>query len=87
MSGHISCYSIVLPTSVLLKFRRVKPNMKRRLSVEVHPFFPGEISVKFLGAFTKSRKATLSFVMFVRPHGTTRLTLDGFSWNLIFENF
>ena len=23
----------------------------------------------------------------VRPHGPTRLSLDGFSWNLIFENF
>jgi len=23
----------------------------------------------------------------IRPHGTTRLSLDGFSWNLIFEYF
>ena len=23
----------------------------------------------------------------VRPHGTTRLPMDGFSWNLIFEDF
>jgi hypothetical protein len=33
------------------------------------------------------RKATICFVMSVRPsvrpHGTTRLPLDGFSWNLI----
>ena len=41
----------------------------------------------FLGAFAKLRKATVSFVMSVRPHGTTRLPLDGFSWNLIFEDF
>jgi hypothetical protein len=31
------------------------------------------------------RKATVSFVMSRRPDGTTRLSLDGFSWNLIFE--
>jgi len=52
----------------------------------------------FLDAFTKLRKATTSVVMSVclsvllsvpsvRPHGTTRLLLDGFSWNLIFEVF
>jgi hypothetical protein len=32
----------------------------------------------FLGAFAKLRKATVSFVMSVCPHGTTRLSLDGF---------
>jgi len=40
--------------------------------------------------FTKLRKATISFVMSVRPsvctHGTTRLPPDGFSWNFIFKN-
>jgi hypothetical protein len=38
-----------------------------------------------------SRKAPINFVMFVcpsvLPHGTTRNSLDGFSWNLIFEYF
>jgi len=29
----------------------------------------------------------MSFVMSVRPLGTTRLPLDGFSWNLILEHF
>jgi hypothetical protein len=37
----------------------------------------------FLGAFAKLRRATIRFVMSVRPsicpHGTTRLPLDGFS--------
>ena len=33
----------------------------------------------FLGAFAKLRKATVSFVMSVRPHGTTRLPMGGFS--------
>jgi hypothetical protein len=32
-----------------------------------------------LGAFAKLQKATISYVMSVCPHGTTRLPLDGFS--------
>jgi hypothetical protein len=40
-----------------------------------------------LGTFEKLRNATISFVMSVCPHGTTRLPLDGFGWNLIFEKF
>jgi len=44
-----------------------------------------------LEAFTKSRKATVSFGLSlcpsVCPHGKTRLSLDGFSSNLIFEYF
>jgi hypothetical protein len=47
-----------------------------------------------LDAFAK-RRATVTFVMFVcmyvcpfvRPHGTSRLQLDKFSWNFIFESF
>jgi hypothetical protein len=42
-----------------------------------------------LGAFAKLRKATIRFVMSVCPSvsplGTTRILLDGFSWNFIFE--
>jgi len=41
----------------------------------------------FLGAFAKLRKASISFIMSVRPHGSTRLPLDGFSRNFIFEVF
>jgi hypothetical protein len=41
----------------------------------------------FLGAFAKFRKATISFVVSVRSHGTCRLKLDGFLWNLVFEGF
>jgi hypothetical protein len=44
-----------------------------------------------LGAFAELRQATISIVMSVCPtvhrHGATRLTLDGFSFNLIFEYF
>ena len=40
-------------------------------------------TVEFLGAFAELRKATIIFVMSVRPsvrpHGTTRLPLDVFS--------
>ena len=45
-------------------------------------FVPSEI-LSFLDAFAKLRKASVIFVMSVcpsdRPHGTTRLLLDGFS--------
>ena len=48
----------------------------------------------FLRAFAKLRKATISFVMSVRPslpsvcpHGTTGLQLDGFSLNVMLEYF
>jgi hypothetical protein len=44
-----------------------------------------------LEEFAKLRKSTLCYVMSlrlsVRPHGTNRLPLDGFSWNLIFGEF
>jgi hypothetical protein len=50
---------------------------------------------KILDTFVKLRKVTISFVMSVCPsfhpsacpHGTTRLPMDRFSWNLIFEDF
>jgi len=42
-----------------------------------------------LGAFGKLRRATISLVMSVRPSVCLlviiRLSLDGFSWNLIFQ--
>jgi hypothetical protein len=34
-----------------------------------------------------SHKATLSFIMSAHSHGTTKLPLDRFSWNMIFEYF
>jgi hypothetical protein len=40
----------------------------------------------FSGAFPELRKATISFTS-VCPNGTTRLPLDGFCLNLIFEFF
>ena len=42
---------------------------------------------QFLGAFTKLRKATIIFVMSVRPFVPPRGTMDRFSLNLIFEHF
>ena len=42
----------------------------------------------FLGAFAKLRKAAIaSSYLSVCPRGTTRPTLDGVLWNLIFEDF
>ena len=47
--------------------------------------------VSFLGTLAKLRKVTISVVMSVclsvRPHGTTRFSLDGFSLNFIFEYY
>jgi hypothetical protein len=40
-----------------------------------------------LGAFAKLRKAPVSSITSVRPRGTTPLPLDGFSWNLVLEDF
>jgi len=40
-----------------------------------------------LGAFAKLRIANIGFVMSVCLHGITRLSLDGFLWNLVFEYY
>ena len=47
------------------------------------------ISFHFEALFVKLRKATISSssCLSARPHGTTGLPLDGFSWNFIFEYF
>jgi hypothetical protein len=45
----------------------------------------------FLGLFAKLRRANISFVMSlcpsVRPRGTTRLPLDGYSCNLVLDQY
>ena len=41
----------------------------------------------FLGEFAKLQKATLRFVVPVRPYGTARLPLNGCSWNLKIHYF
>jgi hypothetical protein len=46
--------------------------------------------LSFLGVFTKLRKATISFVVSVRPSGTIWLPVEGILWNdilLFFRNF
>ena len=48
------------------------------------------ISVSFCGRFRKiaEKKTQMRHIyQSICSHGTTRLPLDGFSWNLIFENF
>ena len=42
--------------------------------------------VKFLDTFATLRKVNIRFVMSVLTSRTTRLSMDGFSWNLIFED-
>jgi len=63
--------------------------------------FPPDLNIcsipvfHFLGAFANWRKGNICFVTCIRqsihlsvsPHGTTRLPLDGFSWNLVFKYF
>jgi hypothetical protein len=48
---------------------------------------PCSCASQFLGAFAKLWNSNVNFVMSVRPHGKTRLPLDGFSWNLVSEYF
>jgi len=45
------------------------------------------VNGQIFGAIAKSRKATISFVMSVRPQETTWFPLAGFLWNLMFEDF
>ena len=63
----------------------------REVEKILHPALNQKTFSPFLGAFAKLRKAISSFIMSVRPsvcpHEKTRLPLDGFSWNLIFEYF
>jgi hypothetical protein len=63
----------------------------RVLQCQKHNFFLHQLTLQFLDAFAKLRKVTISFVVSVcpsvHPHGTPRLPLGGFSWNLIFEHF
>jgi len=51
------------------------------------PILTGGVDLSaILGMFAKLRKATISFVMSVHPHGT-RLPLDGFSLRFVFDYF
>jgi len=42
---------------------------------------------RFLGAFAKLLKATVSFIMSVCPHVITRLPREGFSLNFMYVYF
>ena len=75
-------------TAVQLKYASLFSQLKIKINANVMHcklLFdrPSRFSERFLGAFAKLRKATVSFVMCVcLPvclHGTTRLSLDGFS--------
>ena len=59
-------------------------SIQYEIQFPVYNFVP---ECSLLGAFAKLWEASISFVVSVRPHGTTRLPLDGFSWYLLFEYF
>jgi hypothetical protein len=72
-----------------LKSCTTKVAICSELGTERTNAFRGQ-TIEFLGTFAKLRKATVSFnydCPSVRPHGTTRLPLDRFSWNLVLEHF
>jgi hypothetical protein len=46
-----------------------------------------KILQSFLGTFAKLPKATISIITSVRPRRTTRLPMERFLWNLIYEDF
>jgi hypothetical protein len=57
-------------------------NVNKNITVEAKLISPPTYFVfLFLGTFEKLRKATLRFVMSVRPRGTTGLPLDEFFLN------
>jgi hypothetical protein len=74
---------------ILIKTETFSQNLvKSTASNFLRNFTCGHIDItKLIGTFwrasAKLQKATISFVMSVRPHGTTRLILNGFSWNVI----
>ena len=74
-------------TSVHQRSERRPPTHNTHNYIQVKP----DTFRSSLGALAKLRKATVGFVISVRPsvcpHGTTRLLLDGLSRNLIFEYF
>jgi hypothetical protein len=93
----VACYTLYIVKSSL---KTSRPNDKRicyvfiiyRIWLVAQMWTnPIRVLLQFLGAFAKFRKATISVVMSVclsvPRHGTTRLPLDGFSLNLIFEDF
>jgi hypothetical protein len=81
MAGLGGCGKFCFPTGS--DPRTVEPVTSRCTAyyIPAHTVFKYESQL--LGAIAKLRKATISFVIYVypsvRPHGTTRLTLDGFS--------
>jgi hypothetical protein len=67
---------------ILVRFQANRWKEKRTLCTVMYEVLlmcvPSEI-LSFLDASAKLRKATVIFVMSVRPHGTTRLLLNGVS--------
>jgi len=81
-------FSFILPSISYVWLQNEILNCKFSTTVlKEHLFFPNFINFcPLLGAFAKLQKAS-SYVSAFCPHGTTRLTLNGFSLNVIFEHF
>ena len=62
---------------------KIQFSVWRILKASTGPFLP--LIVKRVRTIAKS--FVMSLYLAVRPHATTRLPLDGFSWNLVFEYF
>ena len=72
----------------------VKTKDRVKLTAILQPNISNNTVATFFAANCLLREETISFVTpvrlfvrLVRPHGTTRLPLDGFLRNLTFENF
>jgi len=64
-----------------------KPKEGHRNAVFIRHWYYMDWNEGTLSDFRRVRRLLAWSCLYVRPHGTTRLPLDGFSWNLIFENF
>ena len=77
---HFLCVIVELRVSV--KYIKVFNVPQQRFTVHLYHRQQCKLYEPVLGAFAKLREATISFVisvrLFVCPHGTTRLPLDGF---------
>ena len=71
-----------IPASCTGTLQTAQPRKKEKLPAKKKKWI-------IFGAFAKLRKGTISFVMSVRPSAwnNSRLPLDEFSLNLIFEDF
>jgi hypothetical protein len=64
-----------------------EPGIYRKRSESCRPYHCCVQNDRFLGVLANMTKTTFTFVMSVWSHGTSRLQVDGFSWNFTFLDF